>query len=390
SCLQPASDVINSLHTKHNYNKETASTLKSQTKNGPQKMGLKGYSVGGEVGGEIVEVQGGHIIRATGRKDRHSKVFTSKGPRDRRVRLSAHTAIQFYDVQDRLGYDRPSKAVDWLIKKAKSAIDKLEVSQEPETNINTKPGPSSSEPSLVNNQTNQTQFVAANLDPEDAMKTFFPATATTNGGGGGTNMNFQNYPHHNDDNIVSRTAATTPNLSQDLGLSLHPFQGHNNNTVVPETNNFATAHFETFGRISGWNHHDLAMTSSSSPSENQQEQERSSGGFMVNHHQPSMMTLLNSQQQQVFLGGQQQQRGTLQSSLFPHSFRSWDHHQTTSDHHHHHNQASSSVMFASPSQFVSPSMEKKLLNQTLLLLLQPHTSKTQGNNNEMEGEYAIH
>ncbi|KAE8707712.1 P-loop containing nucleoside triphosphate hydrolases superfamily protein isoform 1 [Hibiscus syriacus] len=78
-----------------------------------------------QVGGEIVEVEGGHIVRSTGRKDRHSKVCTAKGPRDRRVRLSAHTAIQFYDVQDRLGYDRPSKAVDWLIKKAKSAIDEL-------------------------------------------------------------------------------------------------------------------------------------------------------------------------------------------------------------------------------------------------------------------------
>ncbi|GAB4846535.1 Transcription factor TCP4-like [Ancistrocladus abbreviatus] len=76
--------------------------------------------------GEIVEVQGGHIVRSTGRKDRHSKVCTAKGPRDRRVRLSAHTAIQFYDVQDRLGYDRPSKAVDWLIKKAKAAIDELD------------------------------------------------------------------------------------------------------------------------------------------------------------------------------------------------------------------------------------------------------------------------
>ncbi|CAL9058587.1 unnamed protein product [Musa banksii] len=79
------------------------------------------------VGGEIVEVQGGHILRSTGRKDRHSKVCTAKGPRDRRVRLSAHTAIQFYDVQDRLGYDRPSKAVDWLIKNAKVAIDQLAV-----------------------------------------------------------------------------------------------------------------------------------------------------------------------------------------------------------------------------------------------------------------------
>ncbi|KAL9232459.1 hypothetical protein vseg_007570 [Gypsophila vaccaria] len=75
--------------------------------------------------GEIVEVEGGHIVRATGRKDRHSKVCTAKGPRDRRVRLAAHTAIQFYDVQDRLGYDRPSKAVDWLITKARASIDEL-------------------------------------------------------------------------------------------------------------------------------------------------------------------------------------------------------------------------------------------------------------------------
>lgn len=58
-------------------------------------------------------------------KDRHSKVNTAKGLRDRRVRLSATTAIQFFDVQDRLGYDQPSKAVDWLIKKARAAIDEL-------------------------------------------------------------------------------------------------------------------------------------------------------------------------------------------------------------------------------------------------------------------------
>ncbi|KAI3809596.1 hypothetical protein L1987_19191 [Smallanthus sonchifolius] len=64
-------------------------------------------------------------IRSTGLKDRHSKVYTAKGPRDRRLRLSALTAIQFYDVQDRLGYDRPSKAVDWLINKAKASIDQL-------------------------------------------------------------------------------------------------------------------------------------------------------------------------------------------------------------------------------------------------------------------------
>ncbi|KAJ1387906.1 hypothetical protein SESBI_39604 [Sesbania bispinosa] len=56
-------------------------------------MGMK------STGEEIVQVQGGHIVRSTGRKDRHSKVYTAKGPPDRRVRLSAHTAIQFYDVE---------------------------------------------------------------------------------------------------------------------------------------------------------------------------------------------------------------------------------------------------------------------------------------------------
>lgn len=76
---------------------------------------------------ERVPVPGLHVARSIGKKDRHSKVCTSKGPRDRRVRLSATTAIQFYDVQDRLGYDRPSKAVDWLMEKAKTAIDALTV-----------------------------------------------------------------------------------------------------------------------------------------------------------------------------------------------------------------------------------------------------------------------
>ncbi|EOA16784.1 hypothetical protein CARUB_v10005003mg [Capsella rubella] len=65
------------------------------------------------------------VSRASGGKDRHSKVLTSKGPRDRRVRLSVSTALQFYDLQDRLGYDQPSKAVEWLIKAAEDSISEL-------------------------------------------------------------------------------------------------------------------------------------------------------------------------------------------------------------------------------------------------------------------------
>ncbi|RWW72695.1 hypothetical protein BHE74_00019493 [Ensete ventricosum] len=65
------------------------------------------------------------VSRASGGKDRHSKVYTARGLRDRRVRLSVSTAIQFYDLQDRLGYDQPSKAIEWLIKAAAAAINEL-------------------------------------------------------------------------------------------------------------------------------------------------------------------------------------------------------------------------------------------------------------------------
>nr|GMD86480.1 transcription factor TCP10-like [Ipomoea batatas]GMD93131.1 transcription factor TCP10-like [Ipomoea batatas] len=88
-----------------------------------QRVKGKKRGKGGEV---MMNVNGGgRIVRATGRKDRHSKVCTARGTRDRRVRLSPNTAIQFYDVQDRLGYDRPSKAIDWLMKEAKAEIEAL-------------------------------------------------------------------------------------------------------------------------------------------------------------------------------------------------------------------------------------------------------------------------
>ncbi|KAJ6734835.1 TRANSCRIPTION FACTOR TCP4-RELATED [Salix purpurea] len=65
------------------------------------------------------------VSRAFGGKDRHSKVCTIRGLRDRRVRLSVATAIQLYDLQDRLGLNQPSKVVDWLLNEAKQDIDEL-------------------------------------------------------------------------------------------------------------------------------------------------------------------------------------------------------------------------------------------------------------------------
>ncbi|GMH01939.1 hypothetical protein Nepgr_003778 [Nepenthes gracilis] len=67
------------------------------------------------------------IVRASrhGGKDRHIKVFTARGLRDRRVRLSASTANQIYDLQVKLGLNQTSKVVDWLLDAAKQEIDDL-------------------------------------------------------------------------------------------------------------------------------------------------------------------------------------------------------------------------------------------------------------------------
>nr|XP_016453253.1 PREDICTED: transcription factor TCP4-like [Nicotiana tabacum] len=237
--------------------------------------------------GEIVEVQGGHIVRSTGRKDRHSKVCTAKGPRDRRVRLSAHTAIQFYDVQDRLGYDRPSKAVDWLIKKAKPAIDELaelpawkptlgsgsisvsaantsnlEQDQSQDENFtfhqenattsffDNAAGPSNKRAmTTLRNETNTSgSFLPPSLESDaiaDTIKSFFPmgsSTATNSSA-----MQFQSFQEHN---LLSRTSSH----SQDLRLSLQSFQDpillHHQNQQAHHTEQEQT-HFQASNFFTG-------------------------------------------------------------------------------------------------------------------------------------------
>lgn len=64
--------------------------------------------------------------RAIGiKKDRHTKIVTAQGPRDRRVRLSICIARKFFDLQDTLGFDKPSKTLNWLFTKSKLAIEEL-------------------------------------------------------------------------------------------------------------------------------------------------------------------------------------------------------------------------------------------------------------------------
>ncbi|KAL9170527.1 hypothetical protein ABFS82_04G150300 [Erythranthe guttata] len=61
------------------------------------------------------------------KKDRHSKIETARGPRDRRMRLSLEVARKFFDLQDLLGYDKASRTVEWLLRSSNSAIRDLSV-----------------------------------------------------------------------------------------------------------------------------------------------------------------------------------------------------------------------------------------------------------------------
>ncbi|PKI74901.1 hypothetical protein CRG98_004673 [Punica granatum] len=63
--------------------------------------------------------------RAAGRKDRQGEVRTTGDIRDLRIQLSVPAAIIFYNVQDLLGYDQPSKTVEWLIDAASESISQL-------------------------------------------------------------------------------------------------------------------------------------------------------------------------------------------------------------------------------------------------------------------------
>lgn len=63
--------------------------------------------------------------KRSGKKDRHSKICTAQGPRDRRMRLSLQIARKFFDLQDMLGFDKASKTIEWLFSKSKTAIKEL-------------------------------------------------------------------------------------------------------------------------------------------------------------------------------------------------------------------------------------------------------------------------
>ncbi|KAL2499777.1 cyc [Abeliophyllum distichum] len=77
--------------------------------------------------------------KSTVKNDRHSKIITATGPRDRRVRLSISIARKFFDLQDMLGFDKPSKTLDWLLTKSKTAIKELVRTKQITDNLHSSP-----------------------------------------------------------------------------------------------------------------------------------------------------------------------------------------------------------------------------------------------------------
>ncbi|KAE9590279.1 putative transcription factor TCP family [Lupinus albus] len=65
------------------------------------------------------------LTKKPAKKDRHSKIYTSQGLRDRRVRLSIEISRKFFDLQDMLGFDKASNTLEWLFNKSKKAIKEL-------------------------------------------------------------------------------------------------------------------------------------------------------------------------------------------------------------------------------------------------------------------------
>nr|XP_043639530.1 transcription factor CYCLOIDEA-like [Erigeron canadensis] len=68
-------------------------------------------------------------------KDRHSKIMTARGPRDRRMRLSLDVAKKFFKLQDILGFDKASETIDWLFMNSKSDIQQLLISHHHESSF---------------------------------------------------------------------------------------------------------------------------------------------------------------------------------------------------------------------------------------------------------------
>uniref|UniRef100_A0A0E0LV52 TCP domain-containing protein n=1 Tax=Oryza punctata TaxID=4537 RepID=A0A0E0LV52_ORYPU len=94
---------------------------------------VEGGGGGGGCGSPVSVAAAAATRRRPFRTDRHSKIRTAQGVRDRRMRLSVGVARDFFALQDKLGFDKASKTVEWLLTQSKHAIDRLILSDSADT-----------------------------------------------------------------------------------------------------------------------------------------------------------------------------------------------------------------------------------------------------------------
>uniref|UniRef100_A0A0A0LPQ9 TCP domain-containing protein n=1 Tax=Cucumis sativus TaxID=3659 RepID=A0A0A0LPQ9_CUCSA len=105
--------------------------------------------------------------KSSSKRDRHSKINTLHGPRDRRMRLSLPVAKEFFGLQDMLGVDKASKTVEWLLFQARHAIKKLSKDQQSfhiDGNGDTRSPSSVSDGEVVSGIIDETSTVVNNND----------------------------------------------------------------------------------------------------------------------------------------------------------------------------------------------------------------------------------
>ncbi|GAB4828915.1 hypothetical protein Ancab_018576 [Ancistrocladus abbreviatus] len=129
--LREAPEVSTENSNKANINRKkdisSEAVVAAEQQKAPSETGKKKRGSGTR--------QPGLPRRRTGKKDRHSKIYTAQGPRDRRMRLSLQIARKFFDLQDMLGFDKASKTIEWLFTKSKAAIKELTVNLPHRKNI---------------------------------------------------------------------------------------------------------------------------------------------------------------------------------------------------------------------------------------------------------------
>ncbi|KAE9611262.1 putative transcription factor TCP family [Lupinus albus] len=120
-----SSTTTNQTQTHHLHHHNMSMLDNNQLQDGISPYGVTLHHGGSINPNFMIQKPAAAAAAAIAKKDRHSKIHTSQGLRDRRVRLSSEIARKFFDLQDMLEFDKPSNTLEWLFTKSENAIKEL-------------------------------------------------------------------------------------------------------------------------------------------------------------------------------------------------------------------------------------------------------------------------